>query len=177
MQSKLLSLNPSTSASLPKTRAFTKLSSHDIPQLLKEDITGNLILDMFSLSNLISILGCPQCKQSSCMELSKSLKQRLTSKMTVKCSCLWEHSFRALQKLPFMSQGFNINYIYSIVYSMSRCGQGFAGINRFNALMNLPPPFKSNNYYKIVFKLKKSVKFSTTWYSRTKRVIQKSTTK
>ena len=93
MQSELLNLIPSTSASLPKTRSFTKLSSHAIPQLLNDVMTGNQILDMFSLSNIISILGCPQCKQSSCMELSESLKHGLASKMTVKRSCLWEHSF------------------------------------------------------------------------------------
>ena len=56
MQSELLNLIPSTSALLPKTRSFTKLSSHAIPQLLNF-ITGNRILDMFSLSNLISILS------------------------------------------------------------------------------------------------------------------------
>ena len=45
---------------------------------------------------------------------------------------------------------------------MHRCGQGFGGINCFNALMNLPPPFTSNNYNNFFFKLKKSVKFVPT---------------
>ena len=39
------------------------------------------------------------------------------------------------------------------VYSMRACGQGYAGLEKFVSLMNLPKSMTSNNYDKIVTKL------------------------
>ena len=38
----------------------------------------------------------------------------------------------------------------SELYSMRECGQGYAGLEKLTALMNLPKPMTVNNYDKIV---------------------------
>ena len=40
------------------------------------------------------------------------------------------------------------------VYSTKACGQGYAGLEKLTALMNLPKPMTTNNYDKIVNRLK-----------------------
>ena len=50
-----------------------------------------------------------------------------------------------------VGKGFDINT--RAVYSMRACGRGYAGLEKFVSLMNLPKPTTSNNYDKIVTKL------------------------
>ena len=42
----------------------------------------------------------------------------------------------------------------SELYSTKACGQGYAGLEKLTAIMNLPKPVTANNYDKIVNRLK-----------------------
>lgn len=140
-----------------ETRSFTKLKDYDITVPEKDSgMTGNRILDIGILSNVISLLACPECKQISTMEVNETCKQGLVNRMTVKCVCTWEHSFWTSKRLPSKSRGFDVNCRFT--YAMRQCGQGYAGIERFTTLMDMPPPFTQNNYDKIVKKIRNSVK-------------------
>ena len=113
-------------------------------------ITGNRVIDMEILSSVISMLLCPSCKLGS-MKLSEvyAKKKGLASCLLFQCSrCsyfLENHTSRS------NDNSFDINT--RAVYSMRACGQGYAGLENFLSLMNLPKPMTPNNYDKIVNRL------------------------
>ena len=54
------------------------------------------------------------------------------------------------------SQSYDINR--RLVYTMHAFGQGFAGLEKFTTLMNMPKAMTQNNYDKIVMTVSKCVK-------------------
>ena len=74
--------------------------------------------------------------------------------------CLWYHTFfnskRNNKKLSVQSKMFDINL--RAVYSMRRCGNGYANLTRFLMLMNHPPPMSEKSYRKLNNKVNNSVK-------------------
>ena len=96
------------------------------------------------------MLACPSCKAVN-MKVSEiySKKKGLASFLFFQChSCNY---FIESCTSRSVGKGFDINT--RAVYSMMACGQGYAGLEKFVSLMNLPKPMTSNNYDKSVTKL------------------------
>ena len=55
-----------------------------------------------------------------------------------------------------MGKSFEVNM--RVVYSMRSCGQGFAGLEKFNFGMNMPKPMTRRNYDKLSCKIKNACK-------------------
>ena len=92
---------------------------------------------------------CPSCQQCNITLVEAPLKkQGLSTLLTLKCSsCDFakeNYSSRRVNK----NKSFDINL--RIVYTMRACGLGYAGIQNFTSLMNMPSPMTANNYDKLV---------------------------
>ena len=109
-------------------------------------ICGNRIIDMEILSNIISILCCPECTKP-CLKLSErfSHKKGLSSLLVISCECGYKHDFYTSSSC---GKSYDINR--RTVYTMRACGQGYRGIENFCALMNMPRPMTNRCYDKIV---------------------------
>ena len=111
-------------------------------------VTGNRIIDLEILSSsILNLLACPSCKAST-LKLSEicSKKKGLASFLVLQCSsCSY---FIELYTSRSVDNAFDINL--RAVFSMRACGQrGYAGLEKFVSLMNLPKPVTCNNYNKI----------------------------
>ena len=114
-------------------------------------ITGNRIIDMDILSSIISQLLCPSCKAGA-MKLSEvyEKKQGLASFLLFQCTnCSF--FLEEFTSKTTKNNAYDINT--RTVYTMRSCGQGYAGLERFTSLMNLPKPMTPNNFDKIVDRL------------------------
>ena len=126
-----------------------------------KNISGYMLLDMEILGNLFStLLPCPNCLNIGTLQLLEDAdkKKGFASFLTLTCQltdCEFKHGFYTSNK---SSYSFDINI--RAVYSMRSCGQGYAGLERFATLMNLPKPVTNNNYDKIVKRLHKATKIA-----------------
>ena len=134
-------LSANTSTASDKKVVPIEVSTPNSPN----SITGNRIIDMEILSSIVNMLACPSCKSVN-MKVSEiySKKKGLASFLFFQCnscSCFVEsYTSRSVDN------SFDINT--RAVYSMRACGQGYAGLEKFVSLMNLPKPMTSNNYEK-----------------------------
>ena len=98
------------------------------------------------LSNIISILCCPECTKP-CLKLSErfSHKNGLSSLLVISCECGYKRDFYTSSSC---GKSYDINR--RTVYTMRACGQGYRGIEKFCALMNMPRPMTNRCYDKIV---------------------------
>ena len=152
-------LTPLTTTTTPRhvntpTVSEKKVEIINVPSPSLRNITGNRIMDMDILSSIICLLLCPVCKLGN-MKLSEitSKKKGLASCLLFQCSrCSY---FIEQYTSKSNKQSFEINT--RAVYSMRSCGQGYAGLERFTSLMNMPKPITANNFDKIVNHLAVSV--------------------
>ena len=82
-------------------------------------------------------------------------KQRLASLLYIRCStrnCKYIHEFFTSAKV---SKCFELNQ--RIVHTMRSLGDGYAGIEKFNTLMNIPKLMTVKSYIKTVSRIKKKL--------------------
>ena len=116
----------------------------------KEQITGYRLVDMEILWLIFSELGCSEsCKCELNLREIFLKKKGLASCVLLTCkNCGYSKEFYTSVS---NDNSFDINV--RTVYSMRACGQGYAGLEKLTALMNLPKPMTANNYDKIVNRL------------------------
>ena len=109
----------------------------------EKKLSGYKVIDMKILSNVFSMLLCPiyQC-ETLVLHEDSSKKHGLCSSLYLKCM-KWEYKNDFLTSEKF-GRSFEINQ--RIVYFMRSLGQRYTSIEKFNALMNIPPPMTKNNY-------------------------------
>ena len=79
----------------------------------------------------------------------------MASLLIIQCqACSYFHEFYT--SLSSDHNSFDVNK--RIVYGMRACGQGYAGLQTFTPLMNIPKPMTANNYDKIILKLSTAAK-------------------
>ena len=103
------------------------------------------------LSFIFSELGCPECFKCK-LKLGETF---LKNKGLASCSLLTCEKCGYSKKVYASvsnDNSFDINV--RTVYSTKACGQGYAGLEKLTAIMNLPKPVTANNYDKIVNRLK-----------------------
>ena len=97
------------------------------------------------------MLSCPECKQQT-IKLGDhvSRKQGLASLLFLKCdTCEFEYDFYISNHC---GKAFDINN--RTVYTMRTLGHGYAGIEQFTTLMNMPKPMTEKNYRKTAKKIR-----------------------
>ena len=112
------------------------------------------------LSDVFSEMFCPLCATDN-LKLSESFlsKKGLSSHLYLTCSCGYGKRFYTSQTCG--NFGFDINR--RTAYAMRAIGQGYAGIEKFSVMMNLPNPTSASSYdniVKFVMKASKSVAVS-----------------
>ena len=114
------------------------------------NISGYRIMDMELLSNVFSIVLCPECEHSSL-----SLINRVSLLLLLQCSRLNCELKKEFYTSNFWSKdknkAFDVNK--RIVYAMHTLGNGHAGIENFTHLMNMPKPMVKTSYEKIQTRL------------------------
>jgi len=114
------------------------------------------IIDFDILASTYAVMACPECFNTSCLELKKVNKQGLSLKLCLSCSvCDFNISFWTSKKIA-KKRSYDINK--RCVYAFRRLGKGYAGIKKFLILMNLPPPMTKKNYARIARCIHKAVK-------------------
>ena len=116
----------------------------------KEQITGYRLVDMKILSFIFSELGYPECCKCE-LNLREAFlrKKGLASCLLLTCkNCGYSKEFCTL-----VSNDNSFDNNVRTVYSMRAYGQGYPGLEKPAALMNLPQPMTANNYDKIVNRL------------------------
>ena len=119
-------------------------------------IDGYRIIDVALLEVVFKEMRCPDCLllTLSLQEMPQK-KKGLSSYLFVKCKeCEYEQPFYTSQACN--DKTFDVNK--RIVYAMTSCGQGHAGIDTFTTLMNIPKPMTLKNYNVIVKKFVDTVK-------------------
>ena len=112
---------------------------------------------IYYISDVFSEMFCSLCAKDN-LKLSESFlsKKGLSSHLYLTCSCGHEKKFYTSQTCG--NFGFDINR--RTVYAMRAIGQGYAGIEKFSVMMNLPKPMSASSYdniVKFVMKASKSV--------------------
>ena len=116
----------------------------------EKKLSGYRIIDMKILSNVFSMLLCPICQcETLVLHEDSSKKHGLCSSLYLKCM-KWEYKNDFLTSEKF-GRSFEINQ--RIVYFMRSLGQRYTSIEKFNALMNIPPPMTKNSYETVTNKI------------------------
>ena len=107
------------------------------------------MIDMEVLSDVMTLLCCPNCKNPGLKLLEGSSKKMgLSSFLNIVCeNCDHISDFHTSKKCG-SSKSYDVNR--RAVYTMRAIGQGFAGLEKFTSLMNMPKPMTQRNYDKIV---------------------------
>ena len=159
-QEDVSSSNELTEDSFSSTISYSKLLGNEVSfDETKEDVSkpsGNRIIDLEILGTFITVVCCPECSQAK-LALQGINKRGSATCFRIVCTCAtceWSYQFWSSAKGKF--GGFDVNK--RIVYSMRSCGQGYSGMERFLAFMNLPKPMAKSNYDNIVRTTKNAVK-------------------
>ena len=109
-------------------------------------ITGFRLFDMEVLCNVLSLLRCHECGESSLLFMEDEIYRKgCASSLRLLCeNCGWIYSFYTSKQ-----QGKRSEVNRRIVYSMRTLGKGHTGAKKICSLMNMPPPPAPNNYAKI----------------------------
>ncbi|XP_068750970.1 uncharacterized protein [Montipora capricornis] len=109
-------------------------------------ITGFRLFDIEVLCNVLSLLRCHECGESSLSFMEDEIYRKgCASSLRLLCeNCGWIYSFYTSKQ---QGKSFEVNR--RIVYSMRTLGKGHTGAKKFCSLMNMPPPPAPNNYAKI----------------------------
>ena len=91
----------------------------------------------------------PECKQNN-IKLKELVnkKKGLASYFIIYCDCGYENPFYTKQN----GNSFEVNKY--VIYSMHACGQGYAGLDKFNFGMNLPKPMTCASYNKMLYTIR-----------------------
>ena len=125
----------------------TEIEHINVPIQDKKHVTGYRMVDMDILFNVFKHLQYRLCNHEN-IKLSEchAKKKGLVSLLCIQCSCGFYHEFYSPQTTGHNSYDVKKR----IVYTMRATGQGYAGIEKFTMLMNMPKPITKNNYDKIV---------------------------
>ena len=143
-----------------KSASFRKLfegkeSSFDIAaEGDTENATGYRFIDLEVLCEAFQALACPECMNTSlCLSDNLAKKNGCANFLLISCSsCGWSHDFYTSKQ----SKGaFDVNK--RIVYGMRIIGNGFSGLKKFAAIMNMPSVHTKNNYSKVNKSLKSAL--------------------
>ena len=131
---------------LPKKRTYSDGLS---------EFSDNEIMDMGILSQMISILSCPECNQVG-VKILHEKRYGLATKCKILCRyCDFAKEFWSSSKVEG-GRTFDVNE--RLVYAMRSIGKGLGGAQTFLPLMNLPAPVKKSAYNKIKNKIHVAVK-------------------
>ena len=139
--------------------AVTSVSQKKVLPLknaIESIISGYRIIDTVILNSIFGEMKCPVCSSFGLFVTEESAKKKgLASHLSVKCSeCAYERSFYTSSRSD--DKTFDINK--RIIYSMRACGQGYASVETFTTLMDMPKPMTKNNYKSVVLKFIESAK-------------------
>ena len=95
------------------------------------------IIDLDILASTYSIIACPDCFNTSCIELRKAKKWTLVAFLFIVLDMEFRYSFWTSKKAEKM-RSYDINK--RSVYAFRRLGKGYADMKTFLTIMNLPPP-------------------------------------
>ena len=136
---------------IPKnnTASSSKIQSipTDTPKQTDPTITGYRFVDVGILTDIITMLCCPECKKCS-LNLHENFtkKKGFASLLFVKClQCDFEREFYTSQSVD---QKCDINQ--RIIYAMRSIGQGYSSLGKFTTLMDMPSPMTVKNYDRAV---------------------------
>ena len=131
-----------------KSASFQKVEHIQSPRK-DNSLSGYRLIDLNILSQIFNVLSCPTCESGSLELHEDSNKKHGLSNLFLKCSkCEYRSDFFTSSQV---GRSFEVNK--RIVYSTRSLGLGYTGIEKFNALMNMPPPMTKNNYESISNKL------------------------
>ena len=120
----------------------------DTPKQSDKEISGYRIIDVELLSQVIKVLSCPECKNDElALHENFSEKQGFASLLYIHCTCGYKKEFRTSRTYS-CKQSFDVNT--RLIYSMRSIGQGYASIEKFTTLMNMPKPMTQNSFNKSV---------------------------
>ena len=118
-----------------KSASFQKVEHIQSPRK-GNSLSGYRLIDLNILSQIFNVLLCPTYESDS-LELHEdsNKKHGLSNLLCLKCSkCEYRNDFLTSSKV---GQIFKVNK--RIVYSMRSHGIGYTGMEKFDALMNMPP--------------------------------------
>ena len=142
----------SSSASSDKVKHI-ETSGIDIAETT---LSGYRFMDVGILSDIIHSFACPECCQSTLRLQEHISKQKGFSMfMSVVCQCGYSKHFHS-SKTANKSKRYDINT--RIVYASRSCGVGYAGIEKFTGLMNMPKPMSKTTYNNISTDIRNAAK-------------------
>ena len=145
-----------SSISFSKLEAFDEnhATSPPIRSGNEKVMHGYRLVDMNLLGSILNRLCCPEgFKQTLALEEDTKTKKGFSSCLAVVCGCKFQITTHTSERCE---KGFDVNR--RMVYAMSACEQGFAGVERFAVFLNMPKPMTANNYEKNSDKIKEAVR-------------------
>ena len=144
--------NIRSSASSSKVKDIdTSSDDTEIPLL-----SGYRFIDISILSDIINSFACPECFHSGLtLQEHKSKQKGFSIFMSVVCQCGYSKHFYS-SKTANKGKRYDINT--RIVYASRSCGVGYAGIEKFTGLMNMPKPMSKTTYNNISTNIRNATK-------------------
>ena len=98
-------------------------------------ITGYRFVDVEILSDIITLLCCPNCERSGLtLHENFSKMKGFSTLLLIKCDFGFEKEFYLSQHTTAKTHVINRR----IIYTMRSIGQGYSSIKKFTDLMNMP---------------------------------------
>ena len=127
---------------------------HSTPKQSDKKVSGYRFVDIDILSSIFESLCCPECKTAG-IKLHENFNMRKGFAVMFNVSCTCGH-IKEFYSSKTCDKAYDINR--RMIYTMRTCGQGYAGLEKFTALMDMPKPMTAKNYDKAVKAITKKVK-------------------
>ena len=139
---------------LNTTASCSKLADIDINKDKDNLISGFRLLEMSILSNVLSLLACPDCYGIGTMKLSDNVQKKkgLSSFLSIICgNCSFIHGFYTSPQVATSSdkKGRGVNAMeinIRAVYGFRHIGIGFSLLSKLCGILNMPPPMAKSSY-------------------------------
>lgn len=135
--------------STPETASRKKLENTSLDDaIIDNEFLGYRLIDLTILFNeLSSNLCCKTC--GGVIEMKETLTNGLASKFSISCTkCDKLSSFYSTKSLNDKRDCPEVNRRFT--YAMRCLGQGWAGMNTFCSIMDMPPPLQKTAYTRLL---------------------------
>ena len=137
-----------------KTASTEKVVDIEVPEVKEQPISGFRLLEMTILSKVLSILACPDCKNTFSLSLYEIVSQKigLSSYLSIKCDvCDFSHQFYSSPSVTSSpderrrgKKSMEINI--RAVYGFRRIGIGHSLLTKLCGFLNMPTPMAKESY-------------------------------
>ena len=148
------------------TTSTKKLQTIETSDILDQAISGFRLVEMSILSKVLSILACPDCKNTNTLSLVEVSNKKigLSSLLKIECNvCDYFHQFYTSPEISSSpderrrgKKAMEVNI--RVIYGFRNIGIGFSLLSKVCGFLNMPQPMAKDSYDHISNRIKMASK-------------------